>query len=67
MKPDNKNGLFGWKTTEDPYFSLTDFFISWLFTSRVGKILLASDGRQFWIIFGKIQRVIIFKPYKEYS
>ena len=65
MKADIKNGLFGWKATGDPNFSLIAFFISELFDSKVGKILLASDRRQFWLTFGKIQRVIIFEPYEE--
>ena len=65
MKAHNKNSLFGWKITEGPNFSLIAFLTGYLFDSKVGKILLASDRRQFWPIFGKIQRVIIFKPYKE--
>ena len=64
MKDRNKNGLFVWKTTGDPNFSLIAFFIGYIFDSKVGKILLASDRRGFWPIFGNIQRVIIFKPYK---
>ena len=48
MKDYNKNGLFGWKTTGDPNFSLIAILIGYLFDSKVGKILLASDGRQFW-------------------
>ena len=50
MKVDNKNGLVGWKTTE--------------LGAKIGKILLGSDGSQFWQIFCKIQRVIIFEPYE---
>ena len=54
MKADNKNGLFGWKATGSPNFSLIAFFVSELFESKVEKILLAADRRQFWPIFGKI-------------
>ena len=67
MKAHNKNDLFGWKTTGGPNFSLIAFFVGQLFDSKVGEILLASNGGQFWSIFGKIQRVIIFKPYQEQS
>ena len=38
-------------------FSLIAFSVGELFESKVGKILIAADGRQFWLlIFGKIQR-----------
>ena len=64
MKAHNKNDLFGWKTTGGTNFSLIAFFIGYLFDSKVGKILLASDGRHLWSIFGKIQRVIILNHIK---
>ena len=54
MKADDKNGLFVWKATGDPNFSLIAFFVGQLFESKVGKILLAADRGQFWSIFGKI-------------
>ena len=31
MKADGKNGLFGWKATEDRNFSLIAFFVGELF------------------------------------
>ena len=35
-------------------FQSDSFFVGQLFESKVGKILLAADRRQFWLIFGKI-------------
>ena len=54
MKADNKNGLFGWKATGSPNFSLIAFFVGELFESKFGKILLAADRKLFWPIFDKI-------------
>ena len=54
MNADDKNGLFGWKATGGPDFSLTAFFVGQLFDAKVGNILLAAERRQFWLIFGKI-------------
>ena len=65
MKADDKSGIFGWKATGGPNFNLIAVFVGELFESKVGKILLAADRRQFWLTFGKILRVIIFEPYEE--
>ena len=45
MKADNKNGLFGWKATGSPNFSLIDFSIAELFKSKFGKILFVADRK----------------------
>ena len=65
MKADDKNCLFGLKDPGIPNSSLIAFFVGKLFESKVGKILLAADRRQFWTFFDKIQIVIIFEPYEE--
>ena len=67
MNIDDSNGLFGWKATGGPNFSLIAAFVGKLFESKIGKILLAADRRQFWPIFGKILSLITFEPYEERS
>ena len=47
MKADNKNDLFGWRNTSGPNFGLTGFFFGELLESKIGKMLLAADRRQF--------------------
>ena len=41
------------RATAGPNFSLIAFFIGELFASKVGKILLTADTRQFWPFFPK--------------
>ena len=57
----------GGRVQERWNFSLIAFFVGELFESKVGKILLAANRRQFWLIFGKIQRLITFEPYEEWA
>ena len=45
MKVDDKNGIFGWKATRGPIFSLIVFFLTELFESKAGKMLLTADRR----------------------
>ena len=66
MKAENKNDLFGWKAN---WLFQSDgfFFVSKIFESKVGKILFGADRMQFRLVFVKIQRIIIFAPYIEWS
>ena len=45
MNADDKNGLFGWKATGGPNFSVIAYFVGQLFDFKVGKIVLAADRR----------------------